>query len=114
MGATTFKKIDRQRYKKIYPAKRRTPRSAVISDKPLILESEKINFTEASGETAANYKFKNVYETVPTITYGVTSNNGDMVIVRVTAISTQEVFLEVSAPFEGSVDIQILEIRENP
>lgn len=113
MGATTFKKIDRQRYKKIYPAKRKTPRNAVISDKPMILESEKIKFTESSQNVTATYKFRNIYETVPTITYGVTSDNGDMVIVRITSITTQEVFLEVSAPFEGSVDIQILEVREN-
>jgi hypothetical protein len=113
MGATTFKKIDRQRYKKIYPANRKTPKMAVISDKSIIIESKTIDFTEASSVTTANYKFINTYETVPTVTYGVTSASGDMVIARITSVTITEVFIEVTAPFDGSVDIQILQVSES-
>ena len=113
MGATTFKKIDRQRYKKIYPHKRKTPRNAVISDGSIILEAKAIAFTEASSKTVATYIFTNTYETVPTVTCGVTSASGDMVIARITSVTTTEVVVEVTAPFDGSVDIQILQILES-
>lgn len=112
MSATTFKKIDRQRYKKIYPARRKTPRLATISDKSIAIESKSITFTEASGVTTATYKFQTSYKSVPTVTFGVTSTNGDMVIPRITSITTTFVIVEVSAAFDGSVDIQILQVEE--
>ena len=110
MGATTFKSIDRQRYKKIYPAKRKTPRTAVISDGNVVLESKAIVFTESSGVTTATYDFVNTYESVPTVTYGITSTSGDMVIARITSVTTTQVMIEVTAAFDGSVDIQVLSI----
>tara|TARA_B100000700_G_C14990026_1_gene830813 strand:- start:83 stop:424 length:342 start_codon:yes stop_codon:yes gene_type:complete len=113
MGYTTFKKIDRQRYKKIYPSKRKTPRNAVISDKSIVLESVSVAFTEASGTTVTRYQFRNKFETVPTVTVGVTSTSGDMVIPRITTITTTEVFIEVTAAFDGSVDIQVLQILDD-
>ena len=110
MGATTFKKIDRQRYKKLYPALRKTPRMAVISDKSILLESHSLIFTEASGITNATYVFECVYESVPTITHGVSSTSGDMVIARIIELTTQRAVFEVTAAFDGTIDIQILQV----
>ena len=110
MGSTTFKKIDRQRFKKLYPAYRKTPRPATISDQSILLESASLTFTEASGITTKTYVFDNSYESVPTITYGVVSSAGDMVVVRIKEITTQRVVIEVSAAFDGTIDIQILQV----
>jgi len=112
MSSTTFKKIDRQRYKKIYPSRRKTPKMATISDKSITIESKSIAFTESSGITNVTYNFQTQYTSVPTVTFGITSTNGDMVIARITAITTSFVIVEVSAAFDGSVDIQILQVEE--
>ena len=113
MGFTTFKKIDRQRYKKLYPAYRKTPRIATISDKSILLESESVLFTEASGATTATYVFESQFESIPTVTHGITSESGDMVIARIIELTTQRVVIEVSAPFDGAVDIQILQVLDS-
>jgi len=113
MGSTTFKKIDRQRFKKLYPALRKTPRIATISDKSVLLESDSINFTEASGITNATYKFKSQFEAIPTVTHGITSTSGDMVIARIIELTTTKVVIQVSAPFDGAVDIQVLQVLES-
>ena len=112
MGATTFKRIDRQRYKKLYPALRKTPRMATISDKSILLESDSIEFTEASGTTSATYTFKSQFESIPTVTHGVTSASGDMVLVRITELTLTRAVFEVSAPFDGSIDVQVLKVAD--
>ena len=112
MGSTTFKKIDRQRFKKIYPALRKTPRIATISDKSVLLESHSIPFTEASGATRATYNFTSQFENIPTVTHGINSDEGDMVIARIIELTLTRVVVEVSAPFNGSVDIQVLQVLD--
>ena len=110
MSSTSYKYFDKQRFKKTYPIRRRRPITAVISDKGITLESAGIVFTEASGITQKTYNFKEPYNSAPTVTYGVHSTNGDMVVVRISAITTSGVTIELSAPFDGTVDIQVLEI----
>ena len=112
MGATTFKKIDRQRYKKLYPALRKTPRMATISDKSILLESNSIAFSESSGITGGTYTFECTYESIPTVTHGVTSTSGDMVIARIIELTTTRVVFEVTAAFDGSIDVQILQVLD--
>ena len=112
MGSTTFKKIDRQRYKKLYPALRKTPRMATISDKSILLESHSLVFTEASGITNATYVFENVYVSIPTVTHGITSTSGDMVIARIVELTTKRAVFDVTAAFDGYIDIQILQVLD--
>jgi hypothetical protein len=112
MGSTTFKKIDRQRYKKLYPALRKTPRIATISDKSILLESKSLTFTESSGITTGTYNFSSQFESIPTVTHGITSSTGDMVIARIIELTITRVVIEVSAAFDGSVDIQILQVLD--
>ena len=113
MGYTTFKKIDRQRYKKLYPALRKTPRIATISDKSVLLESDSLAFTEASGITSATYTFQSQFEAIPTVTHGITSTSGDMVIARITELTTTRVVFQVSAAFDGAIDVQVLQVLES-
>ena len=110
MASTTFKRIDKQRFKKIYPAKRFKPIMVVQTEKSLAIETATLIFTEAGAATSATYNFASVFETVPSVTYGVKSTSGDMVLVRITALTTESVSIEISAPFDGSVDLQIVEI----
>ena len=112
MGSTTFKKIDRQRLKKIYPAHRKTPRIATISDKSVLLESDSIPFNESDGITTKTYIFKSQFESIPTVTHGITSTSGDMVIARIIELTLTRVVVQVSAPFDGNVDIQVLQVLE--
>jgi len=112
MAGTKFKRIDRQRYKKIYPGLRKTPRMATISDKSIVLESFQIAFTEASSETRKAYVFQEQYEAVPTVTFGVSTAAGDMVIARIVEITTQRVVIDVTAPFDGFVDIQVIQVMD--
>lgn len=110
MAGTTFKTFDKQRFRKTYPSVRKRPITALISDSNFTLESTNLTFTEASGTTSATYNFNNTYINTPTVTYGVQSLDGEMVVVRISSISNTSVTIELSAPFDGSIDLQILEI----
>ena len=110
MSSTTFKRFDKQRFRKTYPTRRRRPVTALISDSNFTLESTRLSFTESSGTTTATYNFTKSYTAAPTVTYGVHSTNGDMVVVRISSIDTNSVTIEVSAPFDGTIDLQILEV----
>ena len=111
MSSTTFKNFDKQRFRKTYPTRRRRPIIGLISNSAFTLESTSITFTEASGATSATYNFTNTYASAPTVTYGVHSTNGDMVVVRISAVSNTSVTIELTAPFDGSVDLQIIEVK---
>tara|TARA_A100001015_G_scaffold260012_1_gene304388 strand:+ start:5802 stop:6140 length:339 start_codon:yes stop_codon:yes gene_type:complete len=110
MAGTAFKSIDKNRFKKIYPAKRFAPVLAKQSEKNIILENAKLVFNEASGTTSMTYTFEQKFATVPTVTHGVRSQLGDMVLVKITNLTSQSVSVEVSAPFDGSIDLHITEI----
>ena len=110
MAGTKFKRIDRQRFKKIYPGLRRTPVPATISDQTIVLESTSIVFTEASGITQKEYQFQSDYTAVPTVTMGITSSEGDMVIARIVEITTQRVVVDVTAAFDGAIDVQVIQV----
>jgi hypothetical protein len=112
MATTAFKRLDKQRYKKIYPAKRFRPVMVVQSEKSLAIETVTLIFTEASATTTATFNFAKEFNTVPNVTYGVRSNAGDMVLVKITELTTQQVTIEISAPFDGSIDLQILEVGQ--
>ena len=110
MAGTVFKNIDKQRFKKVYPARRRAPVMVKQSGKEVIIETVSLAFTESSSVTSKTYAFTEIYNTSPNVTYGVKSTSGDMVLVKITALSTSSVTIEISAPFDGTVDLQIVEI----
>ena len=110
MAGTVFRSVDKQRFKKIYPAKRFAPIMVLQSEKNMVIETGVLNFTEASGTTSQTYNFTQIYEEVPTVVVGVNSIAGDMVLIKVTQLNNQSVTIEISAPFDGKVDLQIMEI----
>jgi hypothetical protein len=110
MAQTTFKRLDKQRFKKIYPAKRFKPVMVVQTEKSLAIETATLTFTEASSATTATYTFTSTFDSIPNVTPGIKSTDGDMVLVKITALTTQSVTVEISAPFDGTIDLQIVEI----
>lgn len=110
MAGTVFKSIDKQRYKKIYPANRFAPIVVKQSAKNIVLETATMNFSEDSSVTTKTYYFTETYEASPNVTYGVKSTSGDMVLVKITSLTNQSVTVEISAPFTGTIDLQIVEI----
>lgn len=111
MAGTAFKSVDKQRFKKIYPAKRHAPVLVKQTNKGLTLESTSLEFTESSGTTSKTYTFTQAFLALPNVTHGIRSTNGDMVLVKITALSKTAVTIEVSAAFDGSIDLQIVEIE---
>ena len=111
MAGTAFKSVDKQRFKKIYPAHRFKPVVVKQTSKGLTFESTSLQFTEASGTTSQTYTFTQQYTVLPNVTHGIRSTDGDMVLVKITSLTTSSVTIEVSAPFDGSIDSQIVEIE---
>lgn len=112
MGFTTFRTRDGQRFRKVYPRVRKTPRFFTISDSSMIVESTKITLAnEAGGE----YEFQTSFESIPNvqITSEASSDEQGMVNVFITALTTKKVTFETSAPFTGTVHIQIIKIGDD-
>tara|TARA_B100002019_G_scaffold233014_1_gene206923 strand:- start:89 stop:424 length:336 start_codon:yes stop_codon:yes gene_type:complete len=111
MGFTTFRRRDGQRFRKVYPRVRKTPRFFTISDETMIVESAKVTMTN---ETSATYSFDTQFESIPTVqvTAQTSDDNQGMINVFVTSLSTTQVRWETSAPFTGTIHIQIIDVGE--
>ena len=109
MGFTTFKKRDGQRFRKVYPRIRKTPKYFTISDETMVIETEKVVLTNA---TAATFTFQTQYSAVPTVQISAepADDSQGMVNVFITALTTEAVIFETSAPFTGTIHIQVLKI----
>ena len=109
MGFTTFRRRDGQRFRKVYPRIRKTPRFFTISDEAISIESSKI---EMSSETSARYTFSIPYDQIPTVQLSaeVSDDNQGMVNIFITQLTTTFVVFETSAPFSGTVHIQVFKI----
>ena len=109
MGFTTFNRRDAQRFRKVYPRIRKTPRYFTISDSAMSVESSKITMTN---ETFGYFNFQLVYDTVPTIvlTAEVATDSQGMVNAYVTNLTRNRVEFETSAPFSGTIHLQIFKI----
>jgi len=111
MGFTTFRRRDGQRFRKVYPRIRKTPRFFTISDATMAVESNKISMTS---ETSATYTFELPYDSVPTVQLTAETSLDDqgMVNVFITALTTTTVTWETSAPFTGTIHVQVFNIGE--
>ena len=111
MGSTTFRKRNLNRYVRVYPFVRRTPRWEYCSDSAANIEVVKLSFINASSVT---YTFLgNGYSSVPTVTatsveIASSAPQGADVNVYVSAISQYTVTLSSSHAFTGEVHIQII------
>ena len=112
MGFTTFRRRDAQRFRKVYPRIRKTPRFFTISDSTMIIESAKVTM---NNETSGQYTFVTSFDAVPNVqvTAETSSDDQGMVNLFITALTTKTVTFETSAPFTGTVHIQIIDIGDD-
>ena len=111
MAFTTFKRRDAQRFRKLYPRIRKTPRYFTQSDEQMTVESQTVEVVNSSAFT---YKFLTEYTTIPTVALSAqlgTTMEG-MVNVFITSIDVNGFSCEFSAPFTGKLHIQVFLIGE--
>ena len=111
MGFTTFRRRDGQRFKKVYPRVRKTPRFFTISDATMTVESAKVVMTNAP---SGQYTFETSFESIPTVelTSEASSDDQGMVTTFITSLTTTKVIWETSAPFTGTIHIQVITVGE--
>ena len=111
MGFTTFNRRDAQRFRKVYPRIRKTPRYFTISDEPMSIEASKVSMDNS---IQGQFNFQLEYDRIPTVQLSAeTSNDAQgMVNVFITQLTTQFVIFETSAPFTGDIHIQIFRIGD--
>ena len=109
MGFTTFNRRDAQRFRKVYPRIRKTPRYFTISDEAMSVESSKVTLTNQS---SGYFHFQLEYDSIPTVvlTTELATDSQGMVNAYVTSLTTKRVDFETSAPFSGTIHIQIFKI----
>ena len=109
MGFTTFNRRDAQRFRKVYPRIRKTPRYFTISDEAMSVESAKVTLTN---ETSGEFNFQLEYDSLPTVvlTAETSNDNQGMVNVFATQLTRKLIKFETSAPFTGRIHIQIFKI----
>lgn len=112
MGFTTFRTRDGQRFRKVYPRVRKTPRFFTISDSSMIVESAKITLTN---DTGGQYDFTTKFTSIPNVQLSAETSNDEqgMVNVFITALTTDTVTFETSAPFSGDIHIQVIKIGDD-
>ena len=109
MGFTTFNRRDAQRFRKVYPRIRKTPRYFTISDQAMSVESSKVTMTN---QTQGEFVFQLDYDAIPTVvlTAETSEDNQGMVNTFITHLTTKDIKFETSAPFTGLIHIQIFKI----
>ena len=103
MGKASFKKRDKNRFRKVYPYIRKSPVYEYCSPVELEVEAGEITF---SATDTGSYTFTSSFVTIPTITaisYDSTGGGGANVNVYIHALSTTSVTLKTSAAFTGKV-----------
>ena len=109
MGFTTFNRRDAQRFRKVYPRIRKTPRYFTISDEAMSVESAKVTM---DNETHGEFTFQLEYDSLPTVvlTAETSDDNQGMVNVFETHLTAKLIKSETSAPFTGRIHVQIFKI----
>jgi hypothetical protein len=110
MAKATFKKKDKQRFRKVYPYIRKKPVWELCSDKEVEIEVGSIVF---SGTDTGTYTFSTSFISVPVITsiaVDSSSTGTADVNVYVSSVTTTEVVLKTSATFTGTVDFHAIRI----
>ena len=112
MSSTTFKKRDLNRWKKVYPFVKRTPRWAWVSDLNFQMEVAEIDFTTDFIEATHIFEctFPEPPEHPPVVTC-IAKDPSMNVNVTVTEVTHQQCTVHVSNPFNGSVMIHAIWIQ---
>ena len=112
MGFTTFNRRDAQRFRKVYPRIRKTPRYFTISDQAMSVESTKVSMINGVSD---EFVFQLEYDRLPTVvlTAELSTDSQGMVNTFVTSLTLKKVMFETSAPFTGTIHIQIFKIGDS-
>ena len=112
MGFSTFRRRDGQRFRKVYPRIRKTPRFFTISDASMSVESDRVTM---SNEIIKDYSFQLEYAQIPTVvlTAETSSDDQGMVNVFIVALDTKTVQWETSAPFTGTIHVQVFVVGDD-
>jgi len=111
MGKATFKKRDRNRFRKVYPYIRKQPAYEYCSNVPVEIEVGEIVFTNTDTGT---YTFTSLFETVPNITaisYDSESNNTANVNVYIHSITISSVTIKTSSSFTGKIHFHAIRVE---
>jgi hypothetical protein len=111
VAGTKVSKRNRNRFRKVYPYLRRSPRYELVTDKEVQLEVAAVIFTNQS---QVSYSFSEKFPAVPTITAISCDSLGTStadVNVFISAITTTNVTLETSQAFTGTVHFQAMWIQ---
>lgn len=108
MASTKFKKIDLNRYRKIYPYVRKEPSYKYLSDKDILLEIGEVTFSDAN---SGSYTFTETFTSAPTIvgiSYDSSENDSANVNIFITSLSTTSVTFGSSQNFTGKVQFHAI------
>ena len=111
MGKASFKRRDKNRFRKVYPYIRKAPVYEYCSPSDIEIEVGEISY---SGSDTGTYTFESTFLTVPMITaisYDSESNNTANVNVYIDAVSTTSVTIKTSAPFTGKVHFHAIRVE---
>ena len=110
MARFTYRKVDRNRFTKVYPYVRFPPRIAFQFDElpgDSAVEAGKVTFTDSDSEI---YTFVGTYSTAPSVivsTVDSSASNNTNVSITITSISTTSATITSSSPFTGQVHIHV-------
>jgi len=104
VASTKTRTRNRNRFQKMYPMVRRRPVNELVTDQETIIEVATLTYDDESAKT---YNFEQLFPAVPSITAMSKDVN---VNVFITSISTTQVVVETSAPYQGSVHLHAIYI----
>ena len=110
MAGTTFKKRNRNLFKRVYPYVRRAPVFEYVSDRETVIETAKITFTDSSSES---HTFTSTFAGIPVVTVtSVDSESNDTANVNVfiSSLSSSSVTIETSQNFAGTVHVHAIQV----
>ena len=112
MGSTKLKKIDKNRFRKVYPRFRKLPVTSYLGDSELIIETHEITFTN---QDQVQFVLKESYTTAPVVTLTPLGVDDDDINVYVTSIVIGgtppggrkcTVTISTSVPYTGTIMLQ--------
>jgi len=114
LAGITYKRLDKNRFVKVYPYNRTPPSYVYVYEQAQggsSVEAGKITFANSDSET---YSFTNgPYTSVPSITISTVdslSNSNTNITITVAAASTTSATIKSSAKFSGQVHIHVVPV----
>ena len=115
--STTFKKYDRNRFRKIYPISRHPESTSYRSKAEVVIESASVIFSKEDTKSGTLQGF---YSSLPTIAIGVSTtdtvgeeSNVNIFVssLAVNASGVVSFTIKASAPFTGTVALQVMSVK---